>query len=136
MATITCEYMGNLRVKCVHEGSGATIITDAPLDNHGRGEGFSPTDLCVTSLAACAMTIIGITAQAHSIDVSGMRIDALKIMSTKPPRKIGRIEMVFHMPKIDYTSKEKELIERAARHCPVHLSLDPDIDQLFTFEWS
>ncbi len=136
MATVTCRYLGDLRVECVHEASGTTIITDAPLDNHGKGEAFSPTDLCVTALASCAMTIIGILAQNHGIDVSGTRIEVSKVMSPKPPRKIGRIEVIFHMPARSYSDKEKQMIERAAHTCPVHLSLNADVEQAFVFNWA
>lgn len=136
MATVSCRYLGDLRVECVHEASGTKIITDAPLDNHGKGESFSPTDLCVTALASCAMTIIGILGQNHGIDVSGTRLEVLKIMSSKPPRRIGRIEVIFHMPDRDYSDKEKQMIERAAHTCPVHLSLHDDVDQVFIFNWA
>ena len=136
MATVTCRYLGDLRVECVHEASGTTIITDAPLDNHGKGEAFSPTDLCVTALASCAMTIMGILAQNHGIDVSGTRIEVSKVMSPKPPRKIGRIEVIFHMPERSYSDKEKQMIERAAHTCPVHLSLNADVEQAFVFNWA
>ena len=136
MATVTCRYLGDLRVECVHEASGTKIITDAPLDNHGKGEAFSPTDLCVTALASCAMTIMGILAQNHGIDVSGTRIEVSKVMSPKPPRKIGRIEVIFHMPERSYSDKEKQMIERAAHTCPVHLSLNADVEQAFVFNWA
>lgn len=136
MSHINCKYLGDLKVECIHNASGVKLLTDAPLDNHGQGSSFSPTDLCVTSLAACAMTIIGITANTHGFDVTGTEIEVLKIMTSKPPRKIGRIEMIFHMPPREYSTKEKQMIERAARTCPVHLSLDPGIEQLFIFEWA
>lgn len=135
MATVTATYLGDLRVECVHAASGTTLITDAPVDNHGKGEAFSPTDLCVTALASCAMTIIGIYGQKHDVDVTGTKIEITKTMSANP-RRIERIEVIFTMPDREYTDKQKTMIERATRICPVHLSLHPDIEQIFTFHWA
>lgn len=134
MATATGTYLGDLRVELRHEQSGATIVTDAPVDNHGKGEAFSPTDMVGAALGACAMTIIGIYAQAHNVDVRGMKMVVTKTMSTDP-RRIGRLEVIFTMPARAYSDKEKISIERAARTCPVHLSLHPDTEQVFTFVW-
>lgn len=134
MSTIKAKYLGELRVSCTHEASGTQIITDAPVDNNGKGEAFSPTDLCVTALASCAMTIIGIYSKTNNIDVTGTFIEINKTMRENP-RKIGKIEVIFHMPERIYSEKEKLSIERAARTCPVHLSLHPDIEQIFTFFW-
>lgn len=134
MATATGTYLGDLRVELRHEQSGATIVTDAPVDNHGKGEAFSPTDMVGAALGACAMTIIGIYAQAHNVDVRGMKMEVTKTMSTDP-RRIGRLEVIFTMPARAYSDKEKASIERAARTCPVHLSLHPDTEQIFTFVW-
>lgn len=135
MAVVTAKYLGDLRVECVHVASGATLVTDAPVDNQGRGEAFSPTDLCGTALAACAMTIIGIYGRAHDVDVTGTTIEVSKTMSANP-RRIARLEVIFTMPDRDYTDKQKMLIERAAHTCPVHLSLHPDVEQVFTFNWA
>lgn len=134
MATATGTYLGDLRVELRHEQSGATIMTDAPVDNHGKGEAFSPTDMVGAALGACAMTIIGIYAQAHNVDVSGMKMEVTKTMNADP-RRIGKLEVTFIMPKRAYSDKEKVSIERAARTCPVHLSLHPDTEQIFTFLW-
>lgn len=134
MATISSTYLGNLRVESVHNQSGARIVTDAPSDNHGKGEAFSPTDLCAAALGACAMTIIGLYARAHDVDVTGARMEISKSMSANP-RRIGRLEVIFDMPDRPYTEKQKAGIERAARTCPVHLSLHPDVEQVFTFHW-
>lgn len=134
MATATGTYLGDLRVELRHEQSGATIVTDAPVDNHGKGEAFSPTDMVGAALGACAMTIIGIYAQAHNVDVSGMKMEVTKTMNADP-RRIGRLEVTFIMPARAYSDKEKASIERAARTCPVHLSLHPDTEQVFTFVW-
>ena len=134
MATATGTYLGDLRVELRHEQSGATIMTDAPVDNHGKGEAFSPTDMVGAALGACAMTIIGIYAQAHNVDVSGMKMEVTKTMNADP-RRIGKLEVTFIMLKRAYSDKEKVSIERAARTCPVHLSLHPDTEQVFTFLW-
>ena len=134
MATVTATYLGDLRVESVHAASGARLVTDAPVDNNGKGEAFSPTDLCVTALASCAMTIIGIYGKMHDVDVTGTTIEVTKTMSANP-RRIGKLEVVFTMPDREYTDKQKTMIERAAHTCPVHLSLHPDVEQVFTFRW-
>lgn len=135
MADITAKYLGDLRVECVHQQSGTVLVTDAPKDNNGKGEAFCPTDLCATALAACAMTIIGIYGKKHDVDVSGMTASVTKEMSANP-RRIGKIEVTFVMPDREFTDKQKIMIERAAHTCPVHLSLHPDVEQVFTFKWS
>ncbi|MDR2414349.1 MAG: OsmC family protein [Odoribacteraceae bacterium] len=132
---IKMKYVGDLRVECAHEPSGAKITTDAPVDNRGKGEGFSPTDLCATSLAACVMTIMGIYARDHGIDLSGTEIEVRKHMTTSGPRRIGEIDVVFHMPDRFFPGKEKLILERMARSCPVHLTLDKEVIQHFTFLW-
>ena len=134
MATATGKYLGDLRVELRHEQSGATIVTDAPVDNHGKGEAFSPTDMVGAALGACAMTIIGIYAQTHGVDVSGMEMAVNKTMSADP-RRIGKLEVTFTMPKRAYSDKEKASIERAAHTCPGRMSLHPDTEQVFTFFW-
>lgn len=135
MTTVSATYLGDLRVECVHEASGTRILTDAPVDNCGKGEAFSPTDLCATALASCAMTIIGIYAKNHQVDVEGTRMEITKVMSASP-RRIGQIDVTFIMPDKAYTDKEKTMIERAAHTCPVHLSLHPDVVQKFDFRWA
>ena len=134
MANMKAKYLGDLRVECTHIASGTTIITDAPVDNNGKGEAFSPTDLCSTALASCCMTIIGIYAKQHDVDVTGTEITITKVMSANP-RRIGKIEVILDMPDREYTDKQKTMIERAAHTCPVHLSLHPDVEQVFTFHW-
>ena len=124
MATVTAKYLGDLRVECTHVASGTKLVSDAPVDNNGKGEAFSPTDLCVTALASCAMTIIGIYGKMHNVDVVGTEIEVAKTMSANP-RRIGKIEVTFIMPDREYTDKQKTMIERAAHTCPVHLSLHP-----------
>ena len=134
MPTVTAEYLGDLRVSCTHAASGATIVTDAPVDNHGKGEAFSPTDLCSTSLAACAMTIMGIFAEAHGLDVTGTTIEVTKVM-TDNPRRIGEIQVIYNMPDKGYSEKDKKSLERAAHTCPVRHSLDKDVKQNVSFNW-
>ena len=126
MATISARYLGDLRVECTHTQSGTKIITDAPVDNHGKGQAFSPTDLCATAVGACAMTIIGLYARNHGVDVTGAEMEITKSMSADP-RRIGKVEVVFTMPDRPYSEKEKKVMERAAHTRPVHLSLHPDV---------
>ena len=118
MATVKAKYLGDLRLECTHLQSGTKIITDAPTDNNGKGEAFSPTDLCSTSLAACAMTIMGIYAKNNGIDLT-----------------VAEIDVIFNMPANGYSEKEKKILERVAHTCPVHLSLHPDVKQNFVFNW-
>lgn len=132
---VKAKYLGDLRVECTHLGSNTTIITDAPLDNNGKGQAFSPTDLVATALASCAMTIIGLAAQTHHIDVVGTEIEITKTMAADP-RRISAIDVIFHMPAHPYTDKEKTIIERAAHTCPVHFSLHQDMVQNFVFMWN
>ena len=135
MATISEKYLGDLRVECVHNASGTVIITDAPVDNQGKGEAFSPTDLCATALASCATTIMGIYARSHDIDITGMTVEVVKTMSASP-RRIGKLEVTFNMPEREYSDREKKALINAAHTCPVHLSLHPDIEQIFTCNWA
>lgn len=127
MATVKAKYLGDLSVECVHEASGTVIVTDAPVDNGGKGRTFSPTDLCAASLGACAMTIMGKTAQVHNINVEGMHMTVDKIMSAEP-RRIGKIVVRIHIPHA-CTEKELALLRRAAATCPVHHSLHPETAQ-------
>ena len=135
MATVSLVYTGELRVECTHLQSDTVIVTDAPVDNHGKGEAFSPTDLCATALAACAMTIIGMYGAAHKVDVTGMKATVNKSMSSSP-RRIRCIEVVISMPDREYSDKEKRSIEHAAYSCPVHLSLHPETERIITFQWT
>ncbi len=135
MATVTGKYLGGLRVEAKHEQSGATLITDAPVDNNGQGRSFSPTDLCSMSLGACALTIMGIYAQAHGLDIEGTTFEVTKTMSASP-RRIARIELTFSFPDKGYSDKDKISLERAAKTCPVHHSLHPEVEQVITFKWT
>lgn len=134
MTTVKAKYLGNLRVECEHLQSGTKIITDAPIDNHGKGEAFSPTDLCATSLAACMMTIMGLYAQTAGIDVEGTEIEISKTMAAEP-RRIGRIDVIFNMPDREYSYKDKKSLERAAHTCPVHFTLGDNVVKNIVFNW-
>ena len=132
MSTIKSSYQGNLRTEAVHLKSGNTIITDAPTDNHGRGEAFSPTDLTCASLGSCMMTIMGIRAEKHNITLEGLTASITKYMSSQP-RKIARIEVALRLESTDATEEQLEMLQEAARTCPVALSLNPDIEQVVSF---
>jgi uncharacterized OsmC-like protein len=134
MITSSITYNGNLRTTAVHTASQNIIITDAPLDNNGKGEAFSPTDLLSTSLACCMLTLMGIAAQTHHINMDGTQVAMTKIMQSNP-RKVQEIVLVFNMPVITYSAKEKAILEHAAKTCPVALSLHPDIVQNITFKY-
>ncbi len=135
MATVTGKYLGDLRTECTHLQSGTKIITDAPTDNQGKGEAFSPTDLCATALGACAMTLMGIFAKNHDLDVSGMTMEITKVMSADP-RRIGEVTVIYTMPDREYTDRQKKSLEHAALTCPVHRSLHPDVKQDLVFNWA
>ncbi|WP_435354704.1 OsmC family protein [Emticicia sp. SJ17W-69] len=136
MPTSKIVYLGDLRTQATHLASSEAIITDAPVDNNGKGEAFSPTDLAATSLGSCAMTIMGIVARRDEIDFTGSEIEITKIMSSEPPRKIARIEVNFKMKTpVELSEEVKAKYIRTAHTCPVALSLHPEIEQVFTFEW-
>ncbi|MBS1594961.1 MAG: OsmC family protein [Bacteroidetes bacterium] len=127
-------YEGQLRTRCRHIQSGAEILTDAPIDNHGKGEAFSPTDLTATSLAACIITTMGIKANQMELDIDGARAEATKVMASAP-RRIAEIHVSIYMPAKNYTEKDRQIMERIAHTCPVALSLHPDLKQVVTFYW-
>lgn len=132
MTKIKATYLGDLRVQCVHQ-SGATLQTDAPKDNHGKGENFSPTDLLPTALASCMLTLMGISAKKLGLSLEGSSIDAEKEM-VDGPRRIGKIRIRFSS-SFSPTPEAREKLEQAARSCPVHYSLHPDIAIELTFHW-
>lgn len=134
METIYTIYQGELRTKARHVKSGNEIITDAPIDNHGKGEAFSPTDLLCASLASCALTIMGIAARTHNIDIDGTAVRTTKIMAENP-RRVGKIILEFDMVK-NYTDKEQKILEHAAHTCPVMLSLSPDVIKEIQFNYA
>lgn len=131
--TSKVTYLGDLRTSSIHLQSGSEIISDAPVDNNGKGEAFSPTDTIANALASCMMTIMGIKARDLNVDFVGSTAGVTKIMSAEP-RRIGVIEIVFDMQGVS-ESKDKTILERAAMTCPVFLSLNADIEKRITFNW-
>ncbi|MFM7216846.1 MAG: OsmC family protein [Bacteroidota bacterium] len=134
METITTTYVGDLRTEAVHKASGNTLITDAPTDNQGKGEAFSPTDLLAASLGSCMLTIMGIAARTHGFSLEGTRARITKIMQSSP-RRVGGIVIEFDFPAVNYSEKQKTILEHAARTCPVALSLHPDLEQSIKFNY-
>lgn len=134
MTTVKTVYLGDLRTENEHLQSGNKIITDAPIDNQGKGEAFSPTDLLATALGNCIMTIMGIKARDKGIDIRGTEIEITKIMASHP-RRVAEVVVEFTFPKGNYTDEDKQLIESAAGKSPVPLSLHPDLKQTIKFNW-
>ena len=127
-------YKGELRTEATHIKSGQQIYTDAPTDNQGKGEAFSPTDLCATSLASCILTIMGIAARNHNIDIVDTEASVTKEMDSNP-RRIKSITIELKMPSKSYTKKEMKILEHAAHHCPVGLSLHDDTKEIININW-
>lgn len=132
--TSTIHYLGDLRHTATHLQSGSTLITDAPVDNNGKGEAFSPTDLLATSLGLCMMTIIGIRCRQHSLAEPQMRAEVTKIMAANP-RRVSEVRIQLHIEG-PYTPEDQAMIEREGRACPVALSLHPDLKQEITFHFN
>lgn len=135
MATVETVYAGELRTRARHVKSGIEIITDAPEDNQGRGEAFSPTDLLAASLGSCMLTIMGIAAKKHNFHLEGTHITVHKVMA-QSPRRVSEIRVVFTFPEINYSNEQKLILEKAAHTCPVALSLHPDIKQITEFNYA
>lgn len=135
MVTIDIDYQGRLRCSAVHQPSGATLLTDAPLDNHGRGASFSPTDLVATALGTCMATIMAIAADRHGFELSGTTVTVEKHMVTSPERRIGKLETVIRIPRAA-DEQLRTVLERAAHACPVHRSLHGDVALPVTFHWA
>lgn len=133
MGSIKIAYLGDLRTESVHE-SGARILTDAPKDNHGKGEQFSPTDLFALSLGTCMLTIMGIAARTHGLDLSGTTVEVIKEMEARPVRRIAKIAVRFRVPHRPSMEMQK-LLEQAAINCPVHHSLHPELKLDIVFNW-
>jgi len=131
MTTSTVKYLGNLRTEATHVASGLKIITDAPIDNNGKGEAFSPTDLTCTSLASCMITIMGITANAREWAFDYCECTVEKIMASEP-RRISQINLTISLNST-WDEKQRKIIEAAAKTCPVAFSLHPDIKVELTF---
>jgi uncharacterized OsmC-like protein len=135
MVKITGEYQGDLHCSAQHGPSGSVLVTDAPKDNQGRGEAFSPTDLVATALATCIATTMAIAAKKHAVELRGLRFEVTKEMSAEPPRRIGRLATQIWMP-IPATHPAAKPLEAAGRACPVHRSLDATVDKPITFHWA
>jgi len=133
MATIETVYLGGLRTQATHVQSGTQIITDAPVDNQGKGEAFSPTDLLSASLASCMLTIMGIKARSMNIDIDNTKCSVTKIMAANP-RRVAEIVISFKFPK-NYTAEEQKMLENAALTCPVYYSVHEDLKKTVDFGW-
>jgi len=135
MTTIQSKYTGDLRTEAIHIASGTIINTDAPVDNKGRGEYFSPTDLVAAALGSCMVTIIGIAAKEQQFSIDGATWEITKIMSSDPPRRISGIEIHLTLPHNRYTEAQHRIIEYAVKNCPVALSLHPELKQTVNISW-
>jgi len=135
MQTSSIIYLGELRTEAVHKLSGNKLITDAPPDNQGKGEYFSPTDLLATSLGSCMLTIMGIAARTHGFDIDGTKVAITKVMGTNP-RRVVEIVVELTFPHNNYSPKERKLLELSAKECPVANSLHPDLKQTVKFEFA
>jgi putative redox protein len=134
--TSSVIYEGGLRTVATHLQSGSLIQTDAPVDNHGLGERFSPTDLVATALGSCMSTMMGIKARDLEIDLKGMQIEVTKIMKADP-RRIAGIDLTFHFPSsLHLDDKQRTILERTAHTCPVIYSIHPDIKVQVSFDWN
>jgi putative redox protein len=134
MTTIETIYIGQLRTKSKHLHSGVEIVTDAPLDNKGKGESFSPTDLLALSLGTCMLTTVGIAADNHGFNIDGTEVSITKIMASNP-RRVSEIIVLLNFPDIQYTESQVRIIQHTALTCPVALSLHPDIHQNVSFNF-
>jgi len=134
MSTSTVTYVGDLRTKATHTKSRSSIQTDAPTDNHGKGENFSPTDLLATSLASCMLTVMGISATKHQINMGRPEAEILKIMESAP-RRVKEIQIDIRFPQSKLNEKSRSILEKAALTCPVALSLNPSLNQKVRFKY-
>jgi len=134
MVEIKIDYQGDLHCSALHVPSGTTLETDAPVDNNGRGESFSPTDLVATALGVCMATVMGILAKRKEIPLEGLKVAVRKHMSTDTPRRISKLEVDLDMP-LPADHPERRLLESAANGCPVHHSLQPDIEVVLNWRW-
>ena len=134
MTTANTKYLQELRTENTHLQSGSVVITDAPTDNHGKGQNFSPTDLCALSLTSCIITTIGIYAQRNDIPIDSCTAETTKVMASNP-RRIDRIEATIHIDIPNADEKLRTIIERVAHTCPVARSLNPNIEQIIFFVW-
>ncbi len=132
--TIKTKYLGELRTQSTHLKSGNDLITDAPLDNNGKGEAFSPTDLLATALATCMITVMGINANKHGLNIDGIDCDVTKIMAINP-RRVSEVIIEFNFLKNNFDEAQKEMLRDAAYSCPVAVSLHPDLKKSVTFNF-
>ena len=128
------EYLGDLRTRSTHHQSGNVIVTDAPTDNNGKGEAFSPTDLVSSALCSCMITLMGILANRESIDLKGLKGEAVKRMAAQP-RRIAEIQITFSLPGLVATEVQKQKLQNAALTCPVALSLSEGLKQTVIFNF-
>lgn len=134
MVSINIQYSGGLHCEAEHEPSGTILTTDAPVDNQGKGESFSPTDLIATGLGSCILTTMGIVATKIGADIDGARANVTKEMAKTPPRRIAALQTIVYMPE-GVAAEHRGPLEQAARHCPVHQSLHQDISAPISFIW-
>lgn len=134
MTSISASYLGALRTQAVHLKSGNTIMTDAPIDNNGKGEAFSPTDLLCAALSSCMMTLMGMAAEREKIDLTGLKSDIVKIMGSNP-RKVAEIQITFTQENLKATEEQKQKLKHAAHTCPVALSLSETLKQTIVFNF-
>ncbi len=135
MVEVHIHYLGELRCEAAHGPSKTTLFTDAPVDNHGRGEAFSPTDLVATALGTCIVTTLGIFAQRHGIELRGAKITVQKEMTSVPMRRIARLACALSLP-LPASHPQRAALERAAHTCPVHQSLHPEVEKPIRFIWA
>jgi len=135
MVEITARYEGALRCSAQHGPSKSTLLTDAPVDNHGKGEAFSPTDLVAAALPACMMTILGIYGERHGLSLAGMHARTEKVMTAEGPRRIASLRTVLSIP-LAPGHPQRQALENAAHTCPVHKSLHPDISAPIEFVYT
>jgi len=133
--TAKTTYIGGLRTEAVHLKSGTQMVTDAPVDNQGKGESFSPTDMVATAMGSCMLTIMGIKARDKNIDIKGATIEVLKTMASNP-RRISKLDIKMTMPSKSFSDKDKKILEHAAQTCPVGNSLHSDIEIVTDIIWA
>ena len=134
MVEVRAVYEGGLRCRVTHGPSGQGFVTDAPVDNHGRGEAFSPTDLVAAALGSCILTVMGIVAERHQIELAGTTVQVKKEMVNEPVRRIGSLVVAVTFPRA-YPESHRQLLERTALSCPVHHSLHPQLHAPIVFQY-
>lgn len=135
MATIKTAYLGNLRTESIHLQSGSKLVTDAPTDNGGKGEAFSPTDLLATAYGACVLSIMGMAAKTHGFSIEGATVETTKVMGNNP-RRVVELISEFTLPHDSYSPKERKIIELTAKECPVFNSLHTDLKKSLSFVYA